>query len=231
MGHATCFQQHLSGEIKMASYKDYKTVAAAKKAGSMYFIGKDGKKKLAVTAEQLKAWKKKNKGKFKGSALTAWANAKGKNLGGAVTTSLRPKKRPSSDVSKNASQPKITVAELRSPLDRDKRDPDTSGRNSKSLEEVIKIAEEALADALKNRTRYDVTDIAKKREELRDLKKKKDKRLTKTSNAMKFGKTAVKKAPTSNTSGKPRSSSGLAKGGMMKKKGYAKGGVAKKSKK
>ena len=76
----------------MASYKDYKTVSAAQKAGSMYFIGKDGKKKLAVTAEQLKAWKKKNKGKFKGSALTAWANNKGKDIKGV----LRPKARPSS---------------------------------------------------------------------------------------------------------------------------------------
>ena len=76
----------------MASYKDYKSVSAAKKAGSMYFVGKDGKKKLAVTKEQLDSWKTKNKGKFKGSALTAWANAKGKNL---TDSEARPK----SDVS------------------------------------------------------------------------------------------------------------------------------------
>jgi hypothetical protein len=80
----------------MASYKDYKSISAAKKAGSMYFMGKDGKKKLAVTKEQLDAWKKKNKGKFKGSALTAWANAKGKNIAasGPPASSLRPKARP-----------------------------------------------------------------------------------------------------------------------------------------
>lgn len=82
----------------MASYKDYKSISAAKKAGSMYYMGKDGKKKLAVTKEQLDAWKKKNKGKFKGSALTAWANAKGKNIGGGPASSLRPKARPGSDV-------------------------------------------------------------------------------------------------------------------------------------
>ncbi len=64
----------------MASYKDYKSVSAARKAGSMYFVGKDGKKKLAVTKEQLDSWSSKNKGKYKGSALTAWANAKGKNI-------------------------------------------------------------------------------------------------------------------------------------------------------
>ena len=64
----------------MASYKDYKSVSAARKAGSMYFAGKDGKKKLAVTKEQLDSWSSKNKGKYKGSALTAWANAKGKNI-------------------------------------------------------------------------------------------------------------------------------------------------------
>ena len=35
---------------------------------------------LAVTKEDLDSWKKKekNKGNYKGSALTAWANAKGK---------------------------------------------------------------------------------------------------------------------------------------------------------
>jgi len=82
----------------MASYKDYKTVAAAQKAGSMYFVGKDGKKKLAVTKEQLDAWKKKNKGKFTGSALTAWANAKGKDIKGDSKrdSSPRPKLRPGS---------------------------------------------------------------------------------------------------------------------------------------
>ena len=37
----------------MASYKDYKSVSAAQKAGSLYFMGKDGKKKLAVTKEEL----------------------------------------------------------------------------------------------------------------------------------------------------------------------------------
>ena len=83
----------------MASYKDYKSVSAAQKAGSMYFMGKDGKKKLAVTKEQLDAWKKKNKGKYKGSALTAWANAKGKDIGGGSKrdSSPRPKLRPGSE--------------------------------------------------------------------------------------------------------------------------------------
>jgi len=80
----------------MASYKDYKTVSAAQKAGSMYFTGKDGKKKLAVTKEQLDAWKKKNKGKYKGSALTAWANAKGKDIKGR-DSSPRPKLRPKTE--------------------------------------------------------------------------------------------------------------------------------------
>ena len=76
--------------------KEYKTVSAAQKAGSMYFTGKDGKKKLAVTKEQLDAWKKRNKGKFKGAALTAWANSKGKDLGGSAS-SPKPKLRPGSD--------------------------------------------------------------------------------------------------------------------------------------
>ena len=75
--------------------KKHKSVRAAQEAGSMYFYDKNGTKKLAVTAEQLNAWKKKNKGKYKGSALTAWANNKGKDVGETgVTKSLRPKLRP-----------------------------------------------------------------------------------------------------------------------------------------
>ena len=75
--------------------KKHKSVRAAQEAGSMYFYDKNGTKKLAVTAEQLNAWKKKNKGKYKGSALTAWAKNKGKDVGETgVTKSLRPKLRP-----------------------------------------------------------------------------------------------------------------------------------------
>ena len=46
----------------MASYKDYKSISAAKKAGSIYYTNKAGKKMLAVTKEDLDSWKKKNKG-------------------------------------------------------------------------------------------------------------------------------------------------------------------------
>ena len=35
------------------SFRDYKTIAAAKKAGSLYYMGKDGKKKAAVTKTDL----------------------------------------------------------------------------------------------------------------------------------------------------------------------------------
>ena len=36
------------------TFRDYKSIAAAKKAGSLYYMGKDGKKKAAVTASDLK---------------------------------------------------------------------------------------------------------------------------------------------------------------------------------
>jgi hypothetical protein len=100
----------------MASYKDYKSISAARKAGSMYYTDKNGKKALAVTKETLDAWKKKNKGKFKGSALTAWANAKGKNIGASAGTAppkkpsvpgaKRPPKRPVDPRSQRPKQPK-----------------------------------------------------------------------------------------------------------------------------
>ncbi len=62
------------------TWKDVTSISAAKKEGLTSYKGKDGKKKLAVTKETLDAWKKKNKGRYKGGALTAWANAKGKDL-------------------------------------------------------------------------------------------------------------------------------------------------------
>jgi len=95
----------------MASYKDYKSISAAKKAGSIYYTNKAGKKMLAVTKEQLDAWKKKNKGNYKGSALTAWANAKGKDI-----KPIKPKKRPGDKVPiakpGDLAQPKVTVSVL-----------------------------------------------------------------------------------------------------------------------
>ena len=173
----------------MASYKDYKSVSAAKKAGSLYFMGKDGKKKLAVTAETLKTWKKKNKGKFKGSALTAWANNKGKDVKGV----LRPKKRPGSgsDVSKNASQPKITVSELRPPLDRSKRDPETP------TDKVKRVAKRAL-------TQLD-----------EDVKKPGNKAARK---ARESGKLDSIKERAAKRAAAKKKAAGASKGGMMKKK-------------
>ena len=38
---------------KKQTFKDFKTIAAAKKAGSLYYMGKDGKKKDAVTKTDL----------------------------------------------------------------------------------------------------------------------------------------------------------------------------------
>ena len=44
----------LGGKLKAKkSFKDYKTIAAAKKAGSLYYMGKDGKRKAAVTKADL----------------------------------------------------------------------------------------------------------------------------------------------------------------------------------
>ena len=53
-----------------------RTIAAAKRAGSKYYYDKDGNKKLAVTAEELKA---------SGMTLRQWANkAEGKTPKGAT---------------------------------------------------------------------------------------------------------------------------------------------------
>ena len=55
---------------KTTESKEPRTIAEAKRVGKSYFVGKDGKKKAAVTAEQLKASGHKT--------LRAYLNAKGK---------------------------------------------------------------------------------------------------------------------------------------------------------
>jgi len=65
---ATAAEKRLQQGIKSQkgnSWKDFKSVSAAQKAGQDYFMGRDGKKKLAVTSEQLKKT---------GMSLTAYAN-------------------------------------------------------------------------------------------------------------------------------------------------------------
>ena len=60
----------LSPKSSAKTWRDVKSVSAAKDAKLNYFTGRDGKKKVAITAEQLKK---------KGMSLTAYANSlKGK---------------------------------------------------------------------------------------------------------------------------------------------------------
>ena len=108
----------------MAKWKTYTSISAAKKAGSIYYKDKNGKKMLAVTKPQLDAWKKRNKGNFKGNALTAWANAKGKDVKGSKptnpTSSLRPKGRPNKKTAGpgEATVSKVTVTRLPSNVEK-----------------------------------------------------------------------------------------------------------------
>ena len=120
----------------MASYKDYKSISAAKKAGSMYYTDKNGKKALAVTKEQLDSWKKKNKGKFKGSALTAWANAKGKNIADKKAPATKPKAKPSTPGSQRPPKRPLGAPTLKE-------------RNPIKTETLLPGSDKTLEDALK----------------------------------------------------------------------------------
>ena len=100
----------------MASYKDYKSISAAKKAGSLYYTNKDGKVMAAVYAEDLKKPLKVVKPKMRPSSgsikvevllpgsdrTIADAIEKGKNIKPTkpkpkpLRSSLKPKPRPSS---------------------------------------------------------------------------------------------------------------------------------------
>tara|TARA_R110000772_G_scaffold4512_2_gene16078 strand:+ start:1082 stop:1669 length:588 start_codon:yes stop_codon:yes gene_type:complete len=78
-----------TSEAKKSAGK-YKSISAAKKAGSLYYTNKDGKTMIAATASDLSAPAKKS---------------------GSVKTSLRPKLRPKSDVS-GITTPRVTTTKL-----------------------------------------------------------------------------------------------------------------------
>ncbi len=198
----------------MASYKDYKSVSAAQKAGSLYFVGKDGKKKLAVTKEQLDAWKKRNKGKYKGSALTAYANAKGKDVGGSSKrdSSPKPKLRPGSE-SAGAGYGVMTKAE---------KDEVDRANKTMSTREVKDLANSAL-------TRAEATEITASQNKRISQEKRGP------SPGQKFNSWYEKNGDKYDTMKEAKEAynrtlkSGNSKGGMQKKKsGYMGGGMTKK---
>jgi hypothetical protein len=189
----------------MASYKDYKTIAAAKKAGSMYYMNKQGKKMLAVTKEDLDAWKKRNKGKYKGSALTAWANNKGKDISGAPKSSTKPRIRPGSaakDVMTDAEKKEVKAA-----------------NKEMSVRDIKDVAESALTRAEAARRTYEYNKKQRQSErpkgggqKFREWYEKNGSKYDTMNEAMAAFKKSLK--------------SGNSKGGLQKKKkGYAKGGM------
>ena len=208
----------------MASYKDYKTIAAAKKAGSMYYMNKQGKKMLAVTKEDLDAWKKRNKGKYKGSALTAWANNKGKDISGAPKSSIKPKKRPGSgaiDVMTDAEKKEVKAA-----------------NKEMSVRDIKNVAEGALTRAEAARRTYEYNKKQRQSERPKGGGQKfrewYDKNGSKY-DTMKEAMAAFQKSIKSGNSkgGLQKKKKGYAKGGMIdyRKKGMFYGGMAKRGKK
>ena len=189
----------------MASYKDYKSISAAQKAGSLYYMNKQGKKMLAVTKEDLDAWKKRNKGKYKGSALTAWANNKGKDISGAPKSSTKPRIRPGSaaiDVMTDAKKKEVKAA-----------------NKEMSVRDIKDVAESALTRAEAARRTYEYNKKKRQSErpkgggqKFREWYEKNGSKYDTMNEAMAAFKKSLK--------------SGNSKGGLQKKKkGYAKGGM------
>ena len=207
----------------MASYKDYKTIAAAKKAGSMYYMNKQGKKMLAVTKEDLDAWKKRNKGKYKGSALTAWANNKGKDISGAPKSSMKPRLRPGS--TKSVPDPKETK-EVK------------AANKEMSVKDIKNVAEGALTRAEAARRTYEYNKKQRQSERPKGGGQKfrewYDKNGSKY-DTMKEAMAAFQKSLKSGNSkgGLQKKKKGYAKGGMIdyRKKGMFYGGMTKRGKK
>jgi hypothetical protein len=207
----------------MASYKDYKSISAAKKAGSIYYMNKQGKKMLAVTKEDLDAWKKRNKGKYKGSALTAWANNKGKDISGAPKSSMKPRLRPGS--TKSVPDPKETK-EVK------------AANKEMSVRDIKNVAEGALTRAEAARRTYEYNKKQRQSERPKGGGQKfrewYDKNGSKY-DTMKEAMAAFQKSLKSGNSkgGLQKKKKGYAKGGMIdyRKKGMFYGGMTKRGKK
>jgi len=196
--------------------KEYKSISAARKAGSMYYTGKDGKKKLAVTKEQLDAWKEKNKGKYKGSALTAWANAKGKNITGAPASSPRPKLRPGSE-KKTGTPSKRLDTKGKTPAGKtyDRVSPNAAARKTDAgVKKIVATAERAIKQAEKDGAR-----VARVKKIMDDLKnERKDDPTTLVDNLQRWIKNwRATKGTSGRSKGDPRKA-GMSYGGMAKKR-------------
>ena len=229
--------------------KKHKSVSAAQKAGSIYFYDKNGTKKLAVTAEQLNAWKKKNKGKYKGNALTAWANNKGKDVGAPkkkeeiqvrkLSPSTVGKGRGDGEmelfqrkVDKRKAKPKQKVA-VKGPV----RKGDGTGAGTKTAKKALNNSAESPTQTLKRLEKEISAQQAKRNKEMENMKmvQKKVAALLKETKPKPSTKEAVEAAMGGNydsvrtrRSGKfNKKGVGFMEGGMAKKKPsmYNKGGM------
>ena len=171
----------------------------------MYYMNKQGKKMLAVTKEDLDAWKKRNKGKYKGSALTAWANNKGKDISGAPKSSMKPRIRPGS-----AATDVMTDAEKKEVKEANKE---------MSVRDIKNVAESALTRAEAARRTYEYNKKKRQSErpkgggqKFREWYEKNGSKYDTMNEAMAAFQKSLKYGNT--------------KGGLQKKKkGYAKGGM------
>jgi len=224
----------------------YKSISAAKKAGSIYYYDKNGTKQLAVTKETLDAWKKKNKGSYKGSSLTAWANAKGKDLKKKEEIQVR-KLSPSTvgkgrgdgemelfqrKVDKRKAKPKQKVA-VKGPV----RKGDGTGAGTKTAKKALNNSAEATPQVLKRLEKEISAQQAKRNREMENMKmvQKKVAALLKETKPKPSTKEAVEAAMGGNydsvrtrRSGKfNKKGVGFMEGGMAKKKPsmYNKGGM------
>jgi len=200
-------------------YKSYKSLAAAKKAGSLYY-DKDGKKMAAVTKEDLKE---------SGMSLRDYLNKEGgkKRSGKFITPNKEDMEMDKSRVTmpKMKKGGKMTLKE-KSVADARRRLM-LAGTNSPIVEKDRGARIKAPKEGLKPPTR---SEIAARKEKYKDSEGKKGGGMMKTKGYAMGGlkkpttdQKGLKKLPT-----EVRNKMGYMKGGgMMKTKGYAKGGMKK----
>jgi hypothetical protein len=203
-------------------WKNYKSVAAAKRAGSRFYTGADGKKKLAITKEEL--------GRKKGETLTqAYNRVEGKTPRKTSSAASSAKKSETKNSETKNSETKKVGGIRRLLLGSDGKFGGARGAidflpgksRPKKKEPVKKMGGGMMKSkmASKGGARGGRKAMGMKKGGFPDLNK--DGKVTQADILQ--GRGVAKKAM-----GGMMKSKGMAKGGAMKKKGYAMGGAVKK---
>ena len=225
-------------------WKKYKSVAAAKRAGSRFYTGRDGKKKLAITKEELGRKKgetltqaynrfegktaRKTANKAGGGMMKSKMASKGGARGGKRMPTGMKKGGPAGDFPDLSGDGKVTQKDIlmgkgviggRSRSAEKKKTAERNKRMTEKKLDRLRSLPPGQRKSLKGESAYAKDPKGKKKMAMGGMMKSKM--------ASKGGAKGGRR-PGGMQAGGMMKSKGMAKGGAMKKKGYAMGGMTKK---